>query len=85
MCPQCEGEGVARIVPQDTRKLSPIGRLLYQGVKRTKDGIEIKIADKDKAREQANRIIGAFVDRKEISGPGGVPINVTISPDDANL
>ena len=85
MCPECEGEGVARIVPQDTRKLSPIGRLLYQGVKRTKDGIEIKIADKDKAREQANRIIGAFVDRKEISGPGGVPINVTITPDDANL
>ena len=84
-CPECEGEGVARIVPQDTRKLSPIGRLLYQGVKRTKDGIEIKIADKDKAREQANRIIGAFVDRKEISGPGGVPINVTITPDDANL
>lgn len=85
MCPECEGEGVARIVPQDTRNLSPIGRLLYQGVKRTKDGIEIKIADKDKAREQANRIIGAFVDRKEISGPGGVPINVTITPDDANL
>lgn len=84
-CPECEGEGVQRVVPTDTRNLSPIGKLLYEGVKMTANGPEIKIADRAKAREQGNRIKGAFIDRREVSGPGGVPINVTITPDDANL
>lgn len=84
-CPECEGEGKTRVVPQDTRKLSPLGKLIYEGVKMTPNGPEFKLASREKAREMAGRIQGAFVDRKEISGPGGVPINVTITPDDANL
>lgn len=73
-CPECEGEGVMRVVPQDTTKLSPAAARIYEGVKKTRDGYEIKIADRHKARENAARIIGAFVDRKELSGPGGAPI-----------
>ena len=73
-CPECEGEGVMRVVPQDSRNLSPAAKMIYEGVKKTRDGFEIKIADRHKARENAARILGAFVDRKELSGPGGAPI-----------
>jgi phage terminase small subunit len=78
-CPECEGEGVMRVVPQDTTKLSPAAARIYEGVKKTRDGYEIKIADRHKARENAARIIGAFVDRKEISGPGGAPVKLDLS------
>lgn len=78
-CPECEGEGAQRIVPKDTAKLSPQALMIYEGVKKTKDGYEIKIADRHKARENAARIIGAFVDRKEVSGPGGAPVPLDLS------
>jgi phage terminase small subunit len=78
-CPECEGEGVMRVVPQDTTKLSPAAARIYEGVKKTRDGYEIKIADRHKARENAARIIGAFVDRKELSGPKGEPLKLDLS------
>lgn len=68
-----------RIVPQDTTNLSPSASRIYEGVKKTRDGWEIKIADRHKARENAARIIGAFVDRKEISGPGGAGVKLDLS------
>lgn len=73
-CPECEGEGKTRVVIHDTTKLSPQALMIYEGVKKARDGFEIKIADRHKARENAARILGAFVDRKEVSGPGGAPI-----------
>lgn len=44
-CPKCGGVGNSRTVIQDTRFLSPGARMLYQGVKQTKDGIEVKTID----------------------------------------
>lgn len=70
-CPYCGGEGESRIVPQDTRKLSPGGKILFQGVKQTKDGLQIILADRTKALENAAKIIGAFTDKIEISGAVG--------------
>jgi phage terminase small subunit len=67
-CPYCGGEGESRIVPQDTRKLSPGGKILFQGVKQTKDGLQIILADRTKALENAAKIIGAFTDKIEIHG-----------------
>lgn len=78
-CPECEGEGKTRVVIHDTTKLSPQALMIYEGVKKTKDGIEIKIADRKGARDAAAKIIGAFVDRKEISGPGGAPVKLDLS------
>lgn len=78
-CPECEGEGKTRVVIHDTTKLSPQALMIYEGVKKTKDGIEIKIADRRGARDAAAKIIGAFVDRKEISGPGGEPLKLDLS------
>ena len=67
-CPECRGEGISRIIPQDSRKLSPGGKILFQGVKHTKDGPQIIFADKNKALESAAKIVGAFVERVKVEG-----------------
>jgi phage terminase small subunit len=67
-CEECRGEGIERVVARDTSKLSPGAKLLYGGVKQTKNGIEIIMADRVKARESVARIIGAFDDKLRLSG-----------------
>lgn len=66
-CPVCEGEGIQRVVFQDTTKLSPAARMLYRGVKITKDGVAINFANQDKALEQIGRMIGAFDDKVRLT------------------
>ena len=67
-CPQCHGEGVERFVPRDSDRFSDDAVLLYRGVKVTRDGYEIKMADQDKALELAGRIMGAFTDGLRVIG-----------------
>lgn len=67
-CEECHGEGVERVVPRDTTKLTPEALLLYGGVKQTRDGVQIIIADRLKALENACRIIGAFDDKLKLNG-----------------
>lgn len=62
-CGHCEGEGLPRIVPKDTTKLSAGAKLLYQGVQQTKDGVKVLFASKDKALDQIGRILGAYDDK----------------------
>lgn len=71
-CPECRGEGVERIVARDTTKLSRGARMLYRGVKRTNNGIEILLADQGKALENAIRIIGGFDDKLNVSLKGAM-------------
>lgn len=71
-CPECGGEGVERVVPRDSEKLSKGARLLYRGAQQTKDGVKILMADKDKALEQIGRILGAFDDKMRIDLTGKV-------------
>lgn len=73
-CPKCKGEGIGRQVIKDSRYLSPKAAKLYAGAKQTKDGIEIKMRDQDKARDNIAKYLGMLVERKELSGPGGGPI-----------
>lgn len=44
-CPKCGGVGYSRTVFHDTRFLSPGARMLYQGIKQTKEGMEAKMVD----------------------------------------
>jgi len=81
-CPYCWGEGSMEIHAEDTRHLSPKAKLLYAGVKQTKDGFEIKMRDQDKALENVARHLGMFVDKKEISGPDGGPIEINALTDE---
>jgi len=65
-CPECRGEGVERIVARDTTKLSRGARMLYRGVKQTRNGIEVVLADQDKALQDAIRILGGFTDTVDV-------------------
>lgn len=77
-CPECSGEGQLRQVPVDTSKLSPGGRALFAGVKPTANGLEIKLRDRDKALENAAKIIGAFRETIDLNVKAGVKVaNVT--------
>lgn len=67
-CWKCRGEGVERVVARDTSKLTPQAKLLYGGVKQTRDGVQILIADRSKALENACRIIGAYQDKLRLDG-----------------
>jgi phage terminase small subunit len=65
-CPECDGEGVEREVPRDTSKLSAAGKVLYKGVKKTRNGPEIQMHDQTKATELLGRVLGAYKDTLDI-------------------
>lgn len=48
-------------------------------VKQTKEGLSIKMHDKQAALKQLGSHLGMFVERREISGPGGKPITAITS------
>ena len=64
-CPECNGEGLTTVQVADTRQA--VSHPLYEGVKQTKDGIEIKIADRTKAMEQVARHLSFFKDEVKVS------------------
>jgi phage terminase small subunit len=59
-CQECGGEGLGRVVIKDTANLSPGALALFQGVKEGKDGIEVKIGDRDAALEKLARHVNFF-------------------------
>jgi hypothetical protein len=73
-CGECFGEGIGYEVFKDTRNLSPGAARLFAGVKRTRDGIEIKTRSQDKSVELAMQCLGLSKTKLEHSGPGGGPI-----------
>lgn len=77
-CPRCDGEGYEHIHLADVREVKGPARRLYAGVKKTKDGIEIKMRDQDAALVNIAKIIGAFApERHELTGKDGAPIEQT--------
>jgi hypothetical protein len=80
-CEECQGDGVERVVPMDTTKLSPGAKLLYRGAQRTKEGIKILFADKDKALDQIGRMLGAFDDKLRVNLDGKIQ-NLQLTTDD---
>jgi phage terminase small subunit len=75
-CGECRGFGTERVFIKDTRKLSRAAAKLIAGVKQTKDGIELKHRDQDGALMALGKVCGIFVDRSELSGPGGGPVEI---------
>lgn len=60
-CPHCLGEGHEVVLFKDTRYLKGKNKRLFAGIKKTKDGIEIKTRNQDAALEMLAKIHGVFV------------------------
>jgi phage terminase small subunit len=78
-CPRCNGEGDGEVFAADTRKITGAARLLYDGVKLTEKGFEVKTRDRDKALENVARHLGMFTTKTELTGKDGGPIQTQVS------
>lgn len=79
-CPECEGEGVEETFFADMRTLGPAERKLIASVKRTKDGIEVKMRDQDAAVQAIAKYLGLLVEKRELTGKGGAPLGAVAVP-----
>lgn len=79
-CPECEGEGVEETFFADMRTLGPAERKLIASVKRTKDGLEVKMRDQDAAVQNIAKYLGILVEKREVTGKGGGPLGVAVIP-----
>ena len=69
-CPECGGDGQARVVPKDTRHLSPQALALYAGAKMGKYGVEVMLHSKMEAVEKLNKFLGVYEkDNQQKSDP----------------
>lgn len=66
-CPECHGEGRAKVHFHDTRNLSPAALALYEGAEITKDGIKIKTSSRDGAREKLAKILKIYEDAAQVN------------------
>ncbi len=57
-CPRCNGEGVSRVVLQDSTKLDDAAALAYSGVKVGKAGIEITSISRERMFEAVAKRLG---------------------------
>lgn len=71
-CKHCCGYGLERIFISDTRKLAGKSKLLYAGIKQTKNGIEVLMRNQDQALENIAKFLGMFKDNGQ-SGSGSGP------------
>lgn len=81
-CPECNGEGHEDIFFADTESLTGPERKLIAGVKRTKDGLEIKMRDQDGALLNIAKYLGLLVEKRELTGKDGRPLVPTVPPAD---
>ena len=68
-CPECHGDGVGYERFNDTRNLSPGAARLFDGVKVTKDGIEIKVRSRDKALAMVGQTLGLLNPKTDPAKP----------------
>lgn len=78
-CPECDGEGIGYVHAADTAALRGAALLLYDGVKQTRDGLEIKLQDRAKALEQVARHLGFFNDKVTLKGDAENPLTLLIA------
>lgn len=90
---QCMGDGFGKTVIADTTQLSGGAALIFEGVKETTQGIEIKLADRNADMAQLAKLLGWSIDKVEgkINSMGGkeLPADMydipsTASPEEAS-
>lgn len=65
-CPKCDGRGRTVTWFADTSNLSPAARLAFEGVKETKTGTEIKMADKLASAIELAKLAGLHVEQIKV-------------------
>lgn len=73
-CPRCYGEGKEDMYVADMSTLTGPERRLIASVKKTREGVEVKMRDQDGALTTIAQILKMLVQRSELSGPDGAPI-----------
>lgn len=69
-CPECGGDGHARTVLRDTRKLPKSAAILFAGAKEGKYGIEVQFHNQLEALEKIGRHLGVYEQDNKQSNPG---------------
>lgn len=91
--PDCMGDGFGKTVIADTTQLSGSAALIYEGVKETQNGIEVKLADRNADMAQLAKLLGWSIERVDqtVNTKGGkeLPADMydipsTASPDEAS-
>lgn len=70
-CPRCDGVGDGAMVINDTTTLTGSTRALYDGVEETKNGLKVKLRDRDKHLDAVGRILGLYKDNVALTSPDG--------------
>lgn len=79
-CPYCDGEGFRRMWLADTRHLPPEAAVLFDGVKETKEGIEVKTLDRAAHLTLLMKHLNMLGNVKvEHSGPNGGAIESNVT------
>jgi phage terminase small subunit len=68
-CEECFGDGVGLVQIRDTRTLVGGAKRLFDGIRESKEGIEVKLRDRTKALELLGRHLGMFNDKLQIVKP----------------
>jgi Terminase small subunit len=77
-CQYCRGRGVGHVSITPTDQLQPNELRLYDGMEVTSAGVKVRLRDRTKALEMLARHFGiAAVDRLEVTGKDGGPIEIT--------
>lgn len=75
-CPECFGEGEEEVYLADMSTLPGPERRLISSVRKTREGVEVKMRDQDGALNTIAQILKMLVNKSEVSGPDGGPIPV---------
>lgn len=77
-CPECEGVGVVTERLADSRTYSPVAAMAFDGIKSTRDGIEIKTVDRTPYMTLVSKMLGV-ADKRVITGPNDGPVQIDVS------
>ncbi|MCE4544605.1 MULTISPECIES: terminase small subunit [unclassified Caballeronia] len=68
-CQECFGEGLGNVFLKDTRTLVGGDTRLFDGVEETKEGVKVRVRDRNKVAEMLGRHLGMFNDKLQITKP----------------
>ena len=79
-CPECWGDGVARVVFNDTRDVSPDAAQLFAGIEQTQAGMKVRMHSKTEALVHLGKDLGMFAQKVKLGGdPDAPPVGMSFA------